>query len=310
MFPLPTIRGVVAFAVGVVASISASAQHFPMRGPILADTGSAHYRFATHALDSRDGERHYRIWIGVPAAPPPAAGYPVIYMLDGNAVMDELRDDWLAPRRGVDAPVIVAIGYATDQRVDVKARAFDFTPPLAGQPAVDPLAPDRRNGGADLFLDLIEQRIKPLASASAPIDAQRQTLWGHSYGGLFALHALATRPGSFRNYFAADPSLWWRDGELFRRALDFRSDGAVHGVALLLATARDEPPPADAVHAQLRRRIRDAVPADGPQRVRDHFAAQEGMRVCYREYPDLTHGPLLGAAIAPALVWAGGGACP
>src|SRR5690606_6559257 len=45
--------------------------------------------------------------------------------------------------------------------------------------------------------------------AAVPIDESRQTLYGHSYGGLFVLHALRTQPGAFQRYVAASPSLWW-----------------------------------------------------------------------------------------------------
>jgi len=41
---------------------------------------------------------------------------------------------------------------------------------------------------------------------------------GHSYGGLFALHALLRRPQFFSRYAAAAPSLWWQDGFILREA--------------------------------------------------------------------------------------------
>ena len=36
-------------------------------------------------LRSREGSREYRIFLARPAAMPPPAGYPVVYVLDGNA---------------------------------------------------------------------------------------------------------------------------------------------------------------------------------------------------------------------------------
>lgn len=64
-------------------------------GPNIADKGSAFYHFTQRQYDSADGERHYRVWTAVPDKAPPAAGYPVLYMLDGNAVMDKLNDAFL-----------------------------------------------------------------------------------------------------------------------------------------------------------------------------------------------------------------------
>lgn len=285
----------------MLAVQAAQADRFPAMGPTLAETGSAHYRFVTHDLISADGKRHYRIWIGTPGTGAPATGYPVIYMLDGNAVMADLREEWLAPRPDTDSPMIVAIGYATQQRFDVVARAFDYTPPVSpGESDVDPLSPERRNGGADALLDLIEQKVKPLAMAIGG-DPNRQTLWGHSYGGLLVLHALRTRPASFQAYIAVDPSLWWRKGALLRDLLTSHPETKPRQVALLIATGTDDRAAANSAQVQLRRAIQASVPADSPQRLRDHLSKQPGITACYHEYPDLTHGPLLTAAIAPAL---------
>ena len=81
----------------------------------------------------------------------------------------------------------------------------------------DPLG-GRRNGGADAFLDLLDQRIALRVTQLAKIDPARRTLWGHSYGGVLVLHALLTRPAAFDTYAAADPSLWWGDGYLLKEA--------------------------------------------------------------------------------------------
>lgn len=64
-------------------------------GPNIADRGSAVYHFSVHQFDSADGKRHYRVWTGVPDTSPPPSGYPVLYMLDGNALMDRLSDELL-----------------------------------------------------------------------------------------------------------------------------------------------------------------------------------------------------------------------
>ena len=49
------------------------------------------YTFNTLDLDSADGQRHYRIWIGKPTHPAPASGYPSLWMLDGNAAVGALE---------------------------------------------------------------------------------------------------------------------------------------------------------------------------------------------------------------------------
>lgn len=98
--------GLLTLAVGALLYSSGSCARPDLQplGPNIADKGSAFYHFTQRQYDSVDGERHYRVWTAVPNKAPPATGYPVLYMLDGNAVMDKLSDAFLqqfssAPRR-------------------------------------------------------------------------------------------------------------------------------------------------------------------------------------------------------------------
>jgi uncharacterized protein len=93
------------------------------------------------------------------------------------------------------------------------ARTYDCTPPAAVlklPPRLDGTSWPR-TGGADAFLDFITQDLKPTIEREFPIDAGRQALFGHSFGGLFTLHALFTRPHLFDSYIAASPSIWWNE---------------------------------------------------------------------------------------------------
>ncbi|MBS1186485.1 MAG: hypothetical protein H6R04_503 [Burkholderiaceae bacterium] len=152
----------------------------------------------------------YRIFVSVPSAPPPAEGYPVLYVLDGNAafpVAAFLARSAASRRKvtGLQPPLVVGIGYQGDADFDVKARQRDYT---IGQPQAG-AAPTE--GGADRFLDFIEQELKPMIAASYPVNNRRQALFGHSFGGLLVLHALFTRPGSYSTFLASSPSIWWHD---------------------------------------------------------------------------------------------------
>jgi predicted alpha/beta superfamily hydrolase len=153
----------------------------------------------------------YRILVSVPDAAPPPTGHPVLYALDGNATFPSLAlmarmVGWRTAATGQAQPVVVGIGYASERDYDT-ARGRDYTPP--GGAAAN-------EGGADRFLDFIEQELKPLIRAMVPVDASRQALFGHSYGGLCALHALFTRPASFQTYLAASPSIWYGERVVLR----------------------------------------------------------------------------------------------
>lgn len=274
-------------------------------GPTLADRGSAYYRFGQHEVASVDGLRHYRITLAIPEQAAPRAGYPVLYLLDGNAALGALQDAQLADLAERGPPVLAFIGYATDLRFDVAARAYDYTPPLpGGEPVIDDIARGRRGGGADVFLDLLEQRIKPLVQAQAPIDGRRQSLWGHSYGGLLTLHALFTRPASFQRYIAADPSLWWQGGFILREAQAFMANPQTFDLTLLTGGALRKPPPAgrdDDPQVRARRAAIAALPANAAEQLAGQLAATAHGEVRYRRYPELSHGPMLPASLGPAL---------
>lgn len=277
-------------------------------GPTIADSGSAVYLFTSLDFTSNDGERRYRVSVAIPRRTAPEKGYPVIYMLDGNAVLAALDEPRLRALAADEPPVIVMLGYETDLPFEVRARAFDYTPALAdGRPMEDALAPDRKNGGADDFLALIERRIKPAVGELARLDPLRQTLWGHSYGGLFVLHVLLSQPHAFQTYAAADPTLWWRQGALIERAramLDESSE--LKGIRLLVMRSgegRNGPPPPNVDPAVLaaRQKAMASVPEDAALQLTRSLSHAPGIAIQYREYPQLTHGPLLPMSIGPAL---------
>ncbi|WP_028240987.1 alpha/beta hydrolase [Stutzerimonas azotifigens] len=269
-------------------------------GPTLADTGSAYYRFERFELDSTDGRRHYRIHLAVPKRAAPAEGYPALYLLDGNAVNAELREDWLAEMDERGPPLLVMIGYATELRFDVDARVYDYTPaPQPGQPLLEDEERRRPAGGAAQFLDLIEQRIKPHVALHHPVDPQRQGLWGHSYGGAFVLNALFTRPQAFQTYVAAEPSLWWQSGLLLRTEKELPVDTAAR-LLILRGTGETRPRAADDMPSA-RARAMAAVPADAARRMAERLSTYPRMQVDYRELAGLGHGPMLSASLLPAL---------
>lgn len=251
------------------------------------------YRFSHLDLDSRDGQRHYRLWIGKPDRPAPASGYPVLWMLDGNAAIGALQARQLEKLAAGQAPLLVAIGYQTDQRIERAARTYDYTPVVPGLAEQrDPLT-GQPSGGVDVFLDLLEQRMRPLVAATAPIDPARQTLWGHSYGGLAVLHTLFTRPGMFSDYAAASPSLWWRDGAIVDEATGLAQRLGHSRPRLLLMRGSDEPV-----------NPRGTPTADSEQPMRELAASLtrvDGLQTRYQRFDGLGHGPMLPASLSLVL---------
>ncbi len=269
-------------------------------GRTVADAPPPGWRTDDVRLRSADGERRYRVRLFIPDRVAPATGFPVLWMLDGNAVLMTLGPDLLQRLSGTPQPPVIAlIAYDNDLRIDAAARSLDYTPAKPGEnPAVarDPLSPDRRSGGADAFLALITTQLRPAVTHRVPIDPARQTLWGHSYGGLFVLHTLFRQPEAFQQYIAVEPSLWWNEGVVVKEAERFVADSPRLGSTRLLIW--NGIPPADAPRRE--RPGRTPAPPDTLPNLVSALRGVPGLQVETRQWPGLGHGPMLGATVSPA----------
>lgn len=256
-----------------------------MDAPVLREASD--YRFSTLELDSVDGARHYRIWLGRPLKV--SAANPVAYLLDGNAAMAALGTPLLNRLAHSPAPpVLVAVGYATPLRIERNARTFDYTPRVGEGAQRDPLT-DLPSGGAEQFLDLLTEQIRPLINQRLEQKPKRQVLWGHSYGGLLVLYTLMTRPQAFDEYAAASPSLWWNAGVINTEGLAPRLQGQQRS---LLMMRGDEEPASPAMRAGPKGKQEGAAKALLAQLQR-----VEGLKVEYQTFPGLSHGPMLPASL-------------
>lgn len=168
-------------------------------------------------ISSKFHEQDYLIQVYKPKAEAPKDGYEVVYILDGNATFPyaSLKAQGMDKnsRANKTPPLIVAIGYTSKELFDVKARSFDYTPPYNGELKF----PENRGssqftqGGADKFYSFIQKQLKLVIEENYPINTKKQTLFGHSYGGLFTLYAFLNHNEDFQNFIAASPSIWWND---------------------------------------------------------------------------------------------------
>lgn len=177
-------------------------------------------------LASTHSGKLYRIFVSPPQGDMPSCGWPVLYLTDGNACFPIA-----AAAHAIQSPypqgtniehgIIVAIGYPTEAPFDLMRRSWDLSPPPGrSYPPYSAGGQDVVTGGAEEFLTFIETELKPEIAARFSVDTARQTLFGHSFGGLFALYALFNRPQSFTRYVAASPSIFWEEC----RILDFERD--------------------------------------------------------------------------------------
>ncbi|MCY8960525.1 alpha/beta hydrolase [Bacillus atrophaeus] len=176
---------------------------------------------------SRTGKREYQIFVSKPSEDPPPAGYPVIYLLDANSVFgtmaEAIRVQSRRPEKtGVIPAVIVGIGYQTEAPFS-PARHCDFTLPLPDSelPSRPGGTPWPEQGGAEDFLTFIEEEVKPEIERDYQIDTSRQTIFGHSLGGLFVLQVLFTKPDAFQTYIAGSPSIHWNKRFIHKESRQF-----------------------------------------------------------------------------------------
>ena len=265
-------------------------------GPSILEIGSAVVDTDRLTFPGPDGGTPYEIGILTPKGPAPEDGFPVIFALDGQAVLELLTDDALAALPTL--PVIVTLGYDTERRFAGDERTRDYTPPSGdGAPVVDPRG--RAGGGAGAFLALIRTEIVPRVERVAPIDMQRSALWGHSYGGLFVLWAAGEPTSPFSQYVAASPSLWWDNGSLLPRIeaqlaaghwpdrpLDLHHGGQERA----RASMPDDP------KAQKLVRMRSALP-EGALSGLDASLRGAGIPGSLTTFPGLSHGETFRASI-------------
>ncbi|MDQ0252399.1 putative alpha/beta superfamily hydrolase [Sphingomonas kyeonggiensis] len=207
---MPRLLATSALALCLLAAAPAvHAQTAPLAAPgyVLPDT-------ETWELKSADGYP-YQIFVSKPAGPAPEGGWPVLLVLDGNAMFAgfaETRRMHEYMKADPGKTIIVGVGYKTDKAYDIR-RIRDFTggPP---PPPWDVSLAKAPYGGWDPFLDFLTGPLRSELDRRYTINRDRQALFGHSLGGLFAIHTLFTRPSAFHALIAASPSLFWHDREM------------------------------------------------------------------------------------------------
>lgn len=127
--------------------------------------------------------------------------YPLLILLDGDGHFHHATGvvDFLVANQRIPPMIVVGVGN--------RNRTRDLTPPT-NDPRMRGAA-----GGADRFLTFLSDELIPhIDQTNRTLDYR--VLVGHSFGGLFALHALTTRPEVFNGYISISPSTWWNQQAL------------------------------------------------------------------------------------------------
>ncbi|MGV2980514.1 alpha/beta hydrolase [Camelimonas sp. ID_303_24] len=245
------------------------------------------------ACAARDGAA-YSLLIHIPEAPPPPAGFPVIALVDGRAlfaaaVMAMRLQSGRPGVTGVGPAVIVGVGYPGEALFDVGRRAGDLLP---------------ADGGADRFLATLLDEILPWVGGLAPLDATQRALVGHSYGGLFVLHALFARPSAFAAFIAGSPSIWRAAGSLRAAETAFipPPDGARPRLLVTVGGDEQERHADDSPERAARRAM--ARMRDNAAELTQRLSACGAATCTFTVFPDENHISVIPAMLSRAVAFA------
>jgi predicted alpha/beta superfamily hydrolase len=129
--------------------------------------------------------------------------FPVIYVLDADG-----RDQHTVPTARFlflnnRMPKAIVVGvFNLDRNHDFLPDSSRSTP---------------SGGGANNFIGFFKKELIPYIDKNFKAEPFK-ILVGHSFGGVFAMHALLTEPDLFDAYIAIDPSFWYKDKMLVKSA--------------------------------------------------------------------------------------------
>jgi predicted alpha/beta superfamily hydrolase len=211
--------------------------------------------------------------------------YPVLYLLDGEtyfypaAGVVQFLSSGLSGTIQIPELIIVAIPNTN--------RTRDLTPThtLQRPEGDDPTLQD--SGGGDAFLTFLRDELVPEIERTFRTKPYR-IIVGHSFGGLFSLHALLSAPSLFQGYVAIDPSVFWDDDVLVRRITERSAkDGDVRRAVYLALSG-----------SYMRGYLKDSA-----TQFAKRLKAQPGLRSTLQYFPDEGHQSVALLALYHGLVY-------
>ena len=270
-------------------------------------TGAQEYR-----ITSRHTGKTYRIQVAALGDVPPG-GYPVLYLLDGDimfpAALASAQNMTMRLEENNAVPMLlVGVGYPGGQLLDIPSRSDDYTPPSDSYAQTgDKIS--KKFGGADAFRRFLTEELRSDLAARFPVNRKQQNLFGHSYGGLFGLYTLLTRPESFRNYLIASPSVWWNKQRVgdFLPAFEkrMRQGGVLPGVRLSVGAFEQAAVPYMKDSAKRNELLEKRGMVRNTEAVGRTLAALPGGKesVQTQVYPNDTHASVVLPAINDGIRW-------
>lgn len=135
--------------------------------------------------------------------------YEVIYILDGEWNLENFSFIYNFAMEDEFVPPVILVALPNTYIEGQNMRDRDFLPLE--------MKNNERAGGADKFLEFLRKEVIPYIDESFPTSGVN-SLYGHSYGGLFSMYAMLAQPDLFETYYCTDPPLGWENGYVRRLA--------------------------------------------------------------------------------------------
>lgn len=129
--------------------------------------------------------------------------YDVIYILDGEWNMDIFSFIYSFSMEDKFVPPVILVALPNTYINGQNMRDRDFLPLK--------MENNERAGGADEFIEFLKNEVIPYIDKKFATNGAN-SLYGHSYGGLFSMYALLSEPDLFETYYCTDPPLGWQNG--------------------------------------------------------------------------------------------------
>jgi predicted alpha/beta superfamily hydrolase len=136
--------------------------------------------------------------------------YDVIYMIDGEWNLQNFDFIYKFAKNENFVPPVILVAIPNTYLQGANMRDRDFLPEKVNDNALA--------GGANKFIAFLKNELIPYINKKYPTTGEN-SLFGHSYGGLFTMYVLLTEPKLFNTYFCSDPSFWWKDNYMNKLAL-------------------------------------------------------------------------------------------
>jgi uncharacterized protein len=236
-----------AVSAGVLLPASLFSQSAPARYPAHTIQGTE-----LRVLPPTAQGRAYQLHIALPAsyAKEPNKRYPVLFVTDGYWDFATIQSSYggLVYDRVVPELLIVGLGYAGTNLDYDTLRRWELSPFPFGDAG-------EASGHAADFLQTLEQVIIPFVDREYRTDPSYRVLAGSSFGGLFTLYTMYTRPGLFQAYVAASPAVALQNDWLFGYEETFAKSGKPLKARLYMTGAENEWPSFLAGIERFRQRI-------------------------------------------------------